>query len=67
MENENKKVKLTCTFDEMRVIIRALHHYKGDLEDKAKSIPENWYKENDEFQLDSIISRLVWENADWIK
>ena len=65
MENENKKIKIVCTFEEMRAIIRALHNYRGDLQDKLNTIPEHWFIENNEDQLQSIISRLQWENSDW--
>ena len=58
-----EKVKLICTVEEMRAIIRALHNYKYDLQDHSKNVPENWFKEDDAGSVADMLARIVWENS----
>ena len=60
-----EKVKLNCTFEEMRAIVRALHNYKCELQDKSQNIPENWFKEDSAGDVADMMARLVWENSAW--
>ncbi len=59
-----KSVKLHCTYEEMRAIIRALNNYKYDLQDESDKIPSKWFDTDDADKVNSIMHRIYWEDSE---